>query len=335
MPRIDKYNALASLAADDELIAWDTSAGEVVNVTPPVLATRLATDSAFSSQFLAKATTHETELIAQPVFVMTPATASPLPFKIIFNSFNNSGGGAGTFNHGMWFGFNSGRHAGGGTATANKPAIYMGFEDNYYDDGGDNTYGPEWYVGYLTPDGSTIGIGGLRPIYVRVKSGDTNTSTKSVIMTMDIGGGSGSWGVCNGILNPALFGLSTTDGIMRIPFKIEMPSAGNALTLQSSGTSDPVNLLFKTGSTTRWQLQSNNNNSLIFIDNVNSQQTLILYGQSTVDTSQVILNGVLALNNAVSTSATAGGASALPATPQGYFQIKDSAGTTRKVPYYV
>ncbi len=51
MPRIDKYNALASLAADDELIAWDTSAGEVVNVTPPVLATRLATDSAFSSQF--------------------------------------------------------------------------------------------------------------------------------------------------------------------------------------------------------------------------------------------------------------------------------------------
>lgn len=294
------------------------------------------TDAELNSRFVAQATSHTTELIAQPVFIMTPATASPNPYQIIFNSFENTGSGAGTYNHGMWFGFNAGRHAGGGTATANKVGMYMGFEDNYYDDGGDATYGPEWYVGYITPDGSTIPIGGLRPFYVRVKDGNANSASKSALITLDIGAGAtGAFGVHKGVTNPALFGLSTSDGIMRIPFKIEMPSAGNALTLQSSGTSDPANLLFKTGSTTRWQLQSNNNNSLIFIDNVNSKQTMILYGQSTVDTSQVILNGVLALNNATSSSATAGGASALPATPQGYFQIKDSAGTTRKVPYYV
>ena len=51
MPRIDTYPALASLADDDELIAWDTSAGAVVNVAPSVLATKLATNTAFSSRF--------------------------------------------------------------------------------------------------------------------------------------------------------------------------------------------------------------------------------------------------------------------------------------------
>lgn len=35
-----------------------------------------------------------------------------------------------------------------------------------------------------------------------------------------------------------------------------------------------------------------------------------------------------------STSATAGGASALPATPAGYMTIIDGQGVTRKVPYY-
>jgi hypothetical protein len=34
-------------------------------------------------------------------------------------------------------------------------AILMGFEDNYFDSGGTNTYGPEWYVEYFSPDGTS------------------------------------------------------------------------------------------------------------------------------------------------------------------------------------
>lgn len=47
-----------------------------------------------------------------------------------------------------------------------------------------------------------------------------------------------------------------------------------------------------------------------------------------VQTKVRILDGTL------STSATAGAASALPATPAGYMTILDTTGAARKVPYY-
>lgn len=40
------------------------------------------------------------------------------------------------------------------------------------------------------------------------------------------------------------------------------------------------------------------------------------------------------LNGTETTSATAGSAAALPATPAGYFTIIDQQGVARKVPYY-
>lgn len=129
------------------------------------------------------------ENVNTPVFTVVPATQGAAPFEVQMNSYPNLGAGAGTYNHGMWFGWNASRFA-SGSDTPGAPGLYMGFEDNYYDSDGDESYGAEWYVGYTTPDGTTIGSAALRPFYFRVKASDTNTPDKSVIATIDIGSGS-------------------------------------------------------------------------------------------------------------------------------------------------
>lgn len=129
----------------------------------------------------------------QPVFSVVPAVATA-PFQVEMKSFANTGAGAGTWNDGVWLGWNAARFS-GGTPTAAKPGLYMGFEDNYHDtpgpDVGEEKYGMEWYVGYTTPDGTTIAPAGLRPFYMRVKGSRTNTAAtaKSVQTWIDVGGG--------------------------------------------------------------------------------------------------------------------------------------------------
>lgn len=129
-----------------------------------------------------------------PVFTVVPATATgAADFQVQMQSYANDGAGAGTFNHGVWFGFDASAYAGG--ATSNAPGIYMGFEDNFHDtagaDVGEEKYGPEWYIGYLTPDKTSVGPADLRMFYTRVKGGRVNSGpeTKSVQTWIDIGGG--------------------------------------------------------------------------------------------------------------------------------------------------
>lgn len=130
-----------------------------------------------------------------PVFTVMPASDVSPPFHMQMNSFANKGAGAGTFNRGMWLGWNAAGFA-AGTPAYGHQGVYMGFEDNYFDAGGDETYGVEWYVGYTTPDMTTIGPAGLRPFYFRVLDSDTNSADKSVIVSVDIGSGSsGSFAV--------------------------------------------------------------------------------------------------------------------------------------------
>jgi hypothetical protein len=64
-----------------------------------------------------------------------------------------------------------------------------------------------------------------------------------------------------------------------------------------------------------------------------------LHGSLTADGSFLAAGGAevqgsLQLSLTSSTSATAGSASAVPALPQGYWTVKDSGGTNRKIPYY-
>jgi len=53
----------------------------------------------------------------------------------------------------------------------------------------------------------------------------------------------------------------------------------------------------------------------------------------TVST-EATFNDQLKLNNIQFTVGAAGGASALPATPKGYFRVKDYTGQSFVVPYY-
>ena len=116
-------------------------------------------------------------------------------FELRAQDFANSGGGAGTRNHGVWFGFNTARHA-TGSYVSNQPAIMMGFEDNYYDIGGDEHYGVEWYVEYWSRDGSSQQA--LRPFYVRIFSDDNTPRGATILQNIGTNGGNGTFSVKGG-----------------------------------------------------------------------------------------------------------------------------------------
>jgi hypothetical protein len=144
------------------------------------------------------------EQTAVEVFRVQPVTAGNEPFAVQTNSFPNVGAGGGTFNHGTWMGWNPGRHS-TGAVTPGKAGMMMGFEDNYFDYQGSHKYGPEWYVEYWSPDGTSQQM--LRPFYCRVEGSDTNTASNCII-THDIGSdGLGTFQVYSqgmGVRNPLL-----------------------------------------------------------------------------------------------------------------------------------
>jgi hypothetical protein len=175
------------------------------------------------SEKVAKTTAQSAETTAVRMAQVNPKTASGFaPFEVIYNSFANSGAGAGTYNHAVHFGINASRHSDSSNATANAPSVYMGIEDSYYDADSDLTYGAEFYTGYITPDGSTIPVGGLRPFYWRVKTSNTNTADKGVIINMDIGsasgGSAGSLNVWGSVVSgDQILGITPTQALFFVP----------------------------------------------------------------------------------------------------------------------
>jgi hypothetical protein len=204
---------------------------------------------AVSSAYVPKALAQSAENVSLPIFMVTPKTAGYEQFQVIANSFANTGVGAGTYNHSMHLGFNAARHADPALATAGKQTVYMGFEDNYYDDGGDATYGVEWYTGYLTPDGTTIAVADLRPLYWRVMASDTNTAAKGVILRFDIGSAStGSLTVWGSVKSgKQLLALTPTVMNLAVPLQIIQPTGPASLLIKASAA----------GATASLQLQPN------------------------------------------------------------------------------
>lgn len=180
-----------------------------------------------------------TEQVALPLLKVIPKTSGIAPFQIIQNSFANSVGGAGTYNHGVWFGWNASRHAdSAGDVTNNSPAIYMGFEDNYFDPNVDLKYGSEWYVGYVSPDGTSVPVADLRPFYTRITDSNTNSLDKSVITTLDIGSGAnGSLGIWGSLKSgKQLLSITQTQVLSYLPLNVlgngqYSPQIGDALLL--------------------------------------------------------------------------------------------------------
>ena len=180
--------------------------------------------------------TQSAELTNTPVLSFTPFTAGNEPFQIQANSYANISPGTG-YNHGMWFGWNASIFA-GGTPKPGMPSLYMGFEDNYYDYQGDHTYGVEWYVGYCTPDGTTIAPADLRPFYARVDASNLNTANKNVTITFDIGSGAnGVFDVFGSRLNnKILFSVIQTAVLVNEPLLVKTGATHMQEWQNSSGT---------------------------------------------------------------------------------------------------
>lgn len=164
------------------------------------------------------------EGVSTLVFDVLPATSGVAPFEVYMNSYPNEGAGHGTYNRGMWFGWNGGHYAARtpGAATA---GVYMGFEDHYYDAGGDETFGVEWYTGYTSPDATAVKPGDLRPLYWRVLESDTDTTTKSVFVLADIGSaGKGTFAVYGSVKsNQQLFAITNREIYARVPTRFTAP----------------------------------------------------------------------------------------------------------------
>jgi hypothetical protein len=161
------------------------------------------------------------EAQANYLFRLSPATPEFAEFQIIQNSFPNLGDGDGTYNHTVHIGWNAARHGDSESEfTSGKPALYMGFEDNYFDHAQGQDYGSEWYISYASPDGTSVPVAVLRPFYCRVLDSDTNDPQKSVLVTNDIGQGpDGGFGVWGGVVNGReLLSLTQTEFNVHVPF---------------------------------------------------------------------------------------------------------------------
>jgi len=173
-----------------------------------------------------------------------PFTSGFAPFDIHSNSFANSGGGAGTYNHAVHMGWNASRHSATGTATSNKPSVIMGFEDNYYDNGGDNVFGPEWYIEYYSPDGTSIQQ--RRPFYARFDS--TNNSTDTVTVKSEIGtSGSGQFIIKTDSTHTVLQIAPGNASTQVAYLKLQSNSTGSGPTIGALGETNTPMLLSSSG----------------------------------------------------------------------------------------
>jgi hypothetical protein len=180
------------------------------------------------------------------LLTLTPHETDVAPFEIVTKAFANGGGKPD--NVGTWIGYNASRYTqqAGEDGEDGKITWHMGMESGYHNPD-DGTYGPEWYLNYASPDGTTVPIATFRPIYVRLGEGDTNsTADKWAHVVVDIGPDpEGVFGITPGYVasggNPIfmvrkdLIEMSTADTVVRGVLAVR-PGAANAI-FRVDGTS--------------------------------------------------------------------------------------------------
>lgn len=286
-----------------------------------------------------RVTSQPAEAVYAPVLTAQPFTPGAEPWQILLDSFPNTYGPAGTYNRAVHLGWNASRHN-GGVPVNGKAAILMGFEDNYYAGaaGESNKYGTEWYVEYWSPDGTSQQM--LRPFYARMEGSDTNTASNMTI-TMDIGSdGTGEVLVkAQGmgaltplfLVQPGSITLYKNTTHVGNTFTIQ-PVSGQATVLLNSPVAP--SFLFQVSSASAWSFVANSSSLFTIYDGTGRAQLSLTSG-ANADAAILNVSATPQFSNSQVGSAAAGSAPALPTTPQGYFQVKDAAGVTRKVPYYV
>ena len=257
--------ASASDAAEADAAAYAVpDAATAAIVSNPATATATVLKSTFVPQVGAQSAENTTWTVAE----VTPVTAGFAPFKIQGNSFANTGVGAGTHNHGVWSGFNVGRHS-GGTVVSAAPASFMGLEDNYYDDGGDALYGPEsyWEVHPAGAAASPL----FRPLYMRASiSADTTTTNRATVLVNVGTTTGGQFSVRTGATN--LFTVVTAGITAKVPVSITagplslQPTTGQAIIRANAGAGSQSRFQMQIGGADAWSYQANSVTSLILYD---------------------------------------------------------------------
>lgn len=256
----------------------------------------------------------------------TPAAA---PFQVIVNGFPNSDVGAST-NHAIHIGFNAGRHA-QADYLAGTNSVYIGLEDNYYDPA-DGTTGPEFYTGYITPDGTTVPIATLRPFYWRILSND-NTANKSVVINLDMGSGSnGHFSVFKGIsTGRPVFSLTATAGSVTVPLTVEgllnVANYTSAASLYLDGKTSAGMTWLQNGVAAYTFLASNPSNFSV-LDKAGTPVLSFAYAAAAIDSVTSIktsasVTGRLVVNGAAALATSA---------PEGFLHIPYMAGAPTAPP---
>lgn len=228
--------------------------------------------------------TQSAELSAVNILTLQPFTAGNEPLQLHVQSFANAAPGVG-YNHGAFLGWNAGRHS-GLSATAGKPAILVGFEDNYYDPPpGDGFYGTEWYVQHWSPDGLTE----LRPFYARC---EIDNAANNATIFHEIGTDrTGSWQVRRAVGDPILFASDAGVAVY----------GTNGLTLMD-GTLRTIGVVGRSGANLDLGLSAGNAAGQILFQNAAGDATNINVG----DSGDTIMRGTLTINAAGGLTLSAG-----------------------------
>jgi len=240
-----------------------------------------------------------------------------------------------------FLGWNADKAAGGGDVA--EPALYMGFEADYWDTPTKRTM--EWYIGVIRADSSGPQF---RP-FAFTAARDSNLDLSASVQ-VDIGNNANSStrSSFNVVGNGVSFFAVTPSGATFASGQVNVLGGtptfnigdGTAvadvqINLNANATAES-SLNFLSASSAKWRMWTGAGNAfLATFDLANNKYHMIHDPGTTPDTATTRFMATPQLNGTQPTTATAGTAVALPATPQGYFQIKDSAGVSRKVPYYV
>ncbi len=240
-----------------------------------------------------------------------------------------------------FLGWNADKAAGGGDVA--EPAIYMGFEADYWDTATNRTM--EWYVGVIRADGSGPQF---RP-FAFTAARDSNLDLSASVL-VDIGNNANgsTRSAFNVAGNGVAFFAVTPSGATFASGQVNVLGGtptfnigdGTAVAdaqfnLNAKATA-ATSLNFLSASSGKWRIWTGAGNAfLATFDLTNNKYHMIHDPGATPDTATTRFMATPQFNGTQPTTAAAGTAVALPATPQGYFQIKDAAGVSRKVPYYV
>lgn len=207
-----------------------------------------------------------------------------------------------TINHVTYFGWNVGKTH---NAEVNgKPAIAMGFESNFFDLGGDDNHGPEWYIEQAAPDGSHALF---RPFYAR---GSIEPGHNQWTIHFDIGtDGEGHFDVFGGKLRPVLFTVNHSQAVFQVPlsvskslhvsgtvyahgaFVVERPSGQASMLLNTRSGGGPV-LQFGISGVPRWTLYAEGPSAFKILDQANRAQVTFVRGNASAIASTRFASGV-------------------------------------------